>query len=95
MQYTIIKPIITEKSMALANNGRYTFAVNKYSDKLAIKRAVEKTFNVNVVSIITTLVKGKTKRIGMKRTEKVEPSWKKAVVLVKSGQKIDLFEVAA
>jgi large subunit ribosomal protein L23 len=94
MQNLIIRPVITEKSIAQANNGKYTFVVDKVADKLAIKRAVEKTFSVKVVKVVTTLVKGKTKRVGTRRTEIVASSWKKATVLLVSGQKIDLFEVA-
>lgn len=89
----IISPIITEKSMIDAGNGKFTFKVFKESNKNEIRRAIEKNFNVNVIGISTNIVKGKTHRVGVRRNEKKIASWKKAIVTLKSGEKIGLFEL--
>lgn len=88
----IIRPIITEKSMLDVSKGRFTFEVNKAANKNTVKRAVEQEFKVNVVSVTTSIVKGKTGRFGVRRIEKVKSPWKKATVELKNGQKIDLFD---
>ncbi len=94
MQNTIIRPVITEKSIALANNGKYTFVVSKSAGKGNIKQAVEATFGVTVLDVVTAIVKGKTARAGKRRTEKVVSPVKKAIVRLEKDQKIDLFELA-
>lgn len=94
MQNVIIKPLITERSMAIAGNSKFTFIVDISADKPAVKRAVEERFGVNVIGISTSVQKGKTKRVGQRRNEKKISSVKKAIVTLKSGQKIDLFEIA-
>ncbi len=88
----IVRPVITEKSIMDAHNGKYAFVVKRGTKKEAIKKAVEKIFNVHVVSLKTTVVKGKTARFGAKRTEKKFSPVKKAVVIVKEGEKIGIFE---
>lgn len=90
----IISPIISEKSMRDAGKSRFTFIVAKHADKKTIKKAVEKDFKVTVVSVSTTIVKGRTRRGGTRREEQILSSWKKAVVTVKDGQKIDIFDTA-
>ncbi len=89
----IISPLITEKSMQDASNGKFTFKVLKSSNKNEIKSAVEKNFTVNVLSISTNILKGKKIRVGTRRTERKVSDWKKAIVAVKKGQKIGLFEL--
>lgn len=91
----MIRPVITEKSMQEAGRGRYTFAVPLNYDKQTIKKAVEKQFSVDVVSLTTTVNKGKTKRVGQRRLEVKQSPRKKAVVVVKSGQKIGVFDIGA
>lgn len=91
----IIKPIITEKSMSDAGKGRFTFAVLKNADKKAIKKAVEEKFKVNVLSVSTNIVKGKKIRVGARRKEVDKSDFKKAIVQLIEGQKIDLFDVGA
>ena len=88
----IIKPLITEQSMKGVDSGKYGFAVAKAASKSAIKSAIKKLFGVNVVSVATSVVKGKTKRVGVKRQEIKESIWKKALVTVKKGEKIGIFE---
>lgn len=88
----IIAPVITEKSMKYASQGRFTFLVVKQASKLDIKKAVEKAFNVHVTKMFTVTTKGRTTRIGERRNEVALPSFKKAIVTVKKGEKIALFE---
>ena len=87
----IIRPIITEKSSVFAEKLIYTFEVQKTASKPEIKDAIEKIFNVNVVSIRTINVHKKPKR--MNRYEGFKPAYKKAIVTLAAGQKIDAFEV--
>ena len=88
----IIGPIITEKSMADAANGKYSFKVFKTANKTEIKQAVEAKFKVNVVKIATVTTKGRSQRAGIRRLETAQPSFKKAIVKVKQGQKIGIFD---
>ena len=87
----IIKPIITEKSAQLVENLQYTFEVAKDANKVEIKNAIEKIFNVKVVAIRTINVHRKAKR--MQRFEGFKPAYKKAIVRLAAGQTIDVFEV--
>lgn len=90
--YTIIeRPLVTEKSMAGAEQGKYTFRVSKDANKIEIARAVEQVFNVKVESVNTMTVKGKKKRVG-RHPEGKTADWKKAIVSLKPGQKIEIFE---
>ena len=88
----IIKPLITEQSMKGVDSGKYSFVVARFASKTAIKSEIRKLFGVNVVSVSTSIVKGKTKRVGAKRQEVKQSIWKKAVVALKKGEKIGLFE---
>lgn len=89
----IIQPVITEKSMGEASHFKYTFIVADRANKNDIKRAVENKFNVHVEGISTVTIKGKSIRTGAKRIEKKLSSKKKAIVTVKNGEKIALFEI--
>ncbi len=90
--YDVIKkPIITEKSSELAEKLIYTFEVDVNANKVEIKEAVEKIFNVKVVKIQTVNVHRKAKRMG--RYEGFKPAYKKAIVRLEKGQKIDAFEI--
>lgn len=90
--YDIIrKPIITEKSSALAENLQYTFEVDTKATKTQIKEAIERIFNVDVTAIRTINVHRKPKR--MQKYEGFKPAYKKAIVRLAAGQKIDAFEV--
>lgn len=89
---TTIKPIITEQSISNAALGKYTFALDKAVNKNEIKRIIEERFFVKVVAITTSIVKGKRQRRGKKRIEVKLPAWKKAIVTLSKGQKIDLFD---
>lgn len=78
--------------MKIVPSGKYTFAVHKKADKGAIKKAINQLFNVTVVGVATSVVKGKTQRVGQRRQEINKTEWKKAIVEVKKGEKIALFE---
>lgn len=75
-----------------AEKRKYTFEVSRLAHKDEIKKTVEKMFGVNVVSITSTLVKGRTMRIGKRRQIKNLSPFKKATVYLKEGQSIALFE---
>lgn len=89
----IVRPIISEKSMQHAVSGKFTFHVAKGANKGAIKKTVEDKFKVNVMRISTNIVKGKKTRGGKRRIEILKSPWKKAMVTLKVGQKIALFDV--
>ncbi len=84
------RPLITEKNTMLQTQGKYAFEVAGKANKPQIKQAVEKAFNVKVTAVNVMTVPGKEKRIG--RREVLTPSWKKAVVTLQPGNKIELFE---
>lgn len=88
----IIAPLISEKSMKDAGISRFTFVVSRKADKTMIRKAVQDKFKVSVLSVATVNVKGRKQKFGAKRIETVLPSWKKAMVQLKPGEKIDLFE---
>lgn len=86
----IIAPIITEKTYTLANEqNKYTFKVHPDANKIEIKNAVEKLFKVKVVQVNTINVKPKKKRLG--KFEGRTSKWKKAIVTLAPGDKIELF----
>ncbi|HJX70233.1 MAG TPA: 50S ribosomal protein L23 [Dehalococcoidia bacterium] len=84
------RPIITEKNTALQEQNKYAFEVAARANKYQVKQAVEKAFKVEVVAVNMITVPGKTRRVG-RRQVKTSP-WKKAVVTLKVGQKIEFFE---
>jgi large subunit ribosomal protein L23 len=86
----LLKPLITEKSMGLMEENKYTFLVDKRANKITIKNAVEELFKVTVLDVKTMVVKGKMKRVG--RFTGRTPARKKAIVTLKPGDKITVFE---
>ena len=92
MNNIVIKPLITEKSMSDVAKGKYAFVVAKDASKAAIKAAIKAQFNVHVVSVATSVQKGKTQRVGIRRIEVGKQAMKKATVTVKKGDKIGIFE---
>ena len=84
------RPVITEKSTDMQEEGRYTFEVPPEATKHQIKWAVEEAFSVRVVKVNTMNVKGKRKRFGPRVT--LQKSWKKALVTLAPGQTITIFE---
>ena len=86
----IIKPVVTEKSVDLMQKNKYCFKVAKDANKIEIKNAIEEIFKVTVVNVNTVNVHGKMKRMG--RTQGMTASWKKAVVTLREGDSIEVFE---
>jgi large subunit ribosomal protein L23 len=84
------RPSITEKGTILQAEGKYIFEVADKATKPQIKQAVEAAFKVKVISVNVITVTGRKKRMG--RREIQEPSWKKAIVTLRPGEKIELFE---
>ncbi len=89
----LIKPVLTEKTYKLAQNGHYTFDVALDADKLNIKKALETKFNVNVVSVRMINRLGKVKIFGAKRKTGKRADTKRAIIKLKPKQTIDLFEI--
>jgi len=87
----LLRPVITEKSMTETNTGRYTFAVVKDASKLEIAQAVAEAFKVDVLAVNTSTVKGKTRRVGKRVGKKSD--WKKAIVTLAAGQRIERYFV--
>lgn len=84
-------PLITEKSTTQKeNSNQVTFEVHRTANKIEIRDAVEKLFKVKVMGVHTMQMEGKKKRLG--RSVGKKPDWKKAIVTLKSGEKIDFFE---
>ena len=86
----IIKPVVTEKSVDLMQENKYCFKVAKNANKIEIKKAIEEIFKVTVTNVNTVNVHGKLKRMG--RTQGKTASWKKAVVTLREGDSIEVFE---
>ncbi len=84
------RPLITEKNAQLQVQGKYVFEVADEANKNQIKQAVEKSFKVDVTAVNIITVHGKQRRIG--RQQVLTPPWKKAIVTLKPGDKIELFE---
>ena len=84
------RTIITEKTTALQAQGKYVFDVALWANKIQIKQAIEKVYNVQVAAVNVMKVPGKMKRFGRRLT--MTPVWKKAIVTLKPGHKITLVE---
>ena len=89
-QDVLIRPVITEKALRLMEENKYTFFVNTDANKIEIKNAVQKQFDVDVDKVTTVKVRGKQRRQG--RFVGRTPDRKKAIVKLKAGSKIELFE---
>ena len=87
----IIHPVLTEKSYVLAEAGKYTFRVHEKAHKTQIRQAIELLFEVKVVAVRTASVKSKPKRRG--QTAGRTRQWKKAIVQVREGDTIPIFQV--
>jgi large subunit ribosomal protein L23 len=84
------RPLITEKNSVLQAQGKYAFKVAQEANKEQIKQAVEKAFKVTVTGVNVMTVAGKRRR--MRGREVMSPSWKKALVTLKPGDKIEIVE---
>ncbi len=90
----LFRPIVTEKMTQLEAKHQYAFEVNKNTNKIEIQKAIEKQYKVKVLNLRTVNYKGKRKtqltRRG--RFEGKTSSWKKAIITIKEGEKIEFFE---
>ncbi|UCC90371.1 MAG: 50S ribosomal protein L23 [Dehalococcoidia bacterium] len=84
------RPVVTEKSTELQAQGKYAFEVARGANKPQIKQAVEKAFKVRVTAVNVVTVRGKLRRVG--RRQVLTQPWKKAIVTLQPGDKIELFE---
>jgi large subunit ribosomal protein L23 len=88
----LIAPVVSEKSYSLINDRKYTFKVHRDAHKTQVRQAVEQLFDVHVQAVNISQVPSKPKRRGMIKGRK--PGWKKAVVQLREGESIPIFEGA-
>ena len=88
----ILAPVVSEKSYSLIEDNKYSFRVHPRAHKTQIRQAVEELFDVTVVGVNVVNVRSKPKRRGFSKGTK--PGWKKAIVQVQAGDRIDIFEGA-
>ena len=88
----LLAPVVSEKSYELIENGKYSFRVHPDAHKTQVRQAVEELFNVHVEGVNILQVRPKPKRRGMVRGRR--PGWKKAVVQLRKGESIEIFEGA-
>lgn len=86
----LLRPVVSEKTNEDMADGRYVFLVDRRANRTQVKMAVEQIFKVDVARVNTMNYRGKVRRMG--RYEGKRPDFKKAVVTLKAGQTIDLFE---
>lgn len=86
----LLRPLITEKSTQLTQLDKYVFEVDIRANKNQVKEAVELAFEVHVLDVNTVVMKGKAKRFGRRITRM--PDWKKAIVTITPGEKIEILE---
>jgi large subunit ribosomal protein L23 len=89
----IITPVVSEKSYSLIEDNKYSFRVHPKAHKTQIRQAVEELFDVKVIAVNVLKVQPKPKRRGWTRGSK--PGWKKAIVQLRPGDRIEIFEGAA
>jgi large subunit ribosomal protein L23 len=87
--HVIIKPVISEKTFALAEAGKYTFRIHDDAHKTEVRQAIEQLFDVGVLEVRTAWIKSKPKRRG--QTAGRTRRWKKAIVQVREGDTIPIF----
>ena len=86
----LVKPTITEKSTLLQETGKYTFEIAAKANKVEVKEAVQRNFNVKVLDVNITKLRGKRKRYGPRSVK--QPDIKKAVVTLQPGDRINIIE---
>ncbi|GBG55995.1 50S ribosomal protein L23 [Sporomusaceae bacterium FL31] len=86
----LLRPMVTEKTTSLMQDNKYTFVVAPSANKIEIRKAVEEIFKVKVLDVHTIRVLGKTKRMG--RTQGKRSDYKKAIVKLAPGERIEFFE---
>jgi len=88
----LLAPVVSEKSYSLITDRKYTFKVHKDAHKTQVRQAVEELFGVHVENVNILKVQAKPKRRGL--TKGVRPGWKKAIVQLREGDTIEIFEGA-
>ena len=88
----LLAPVVSEKSYSLINDNKYSFRVHPDAHKTQVRQAVEELFDVKVVGVNVVKVQPKPKRRGVSRGTR--PGWKKAIVQLRQGDKIEIFEGA-
>ena len=91
MYQVVIKPLVTEKGTMMLSEGYWvTFRVHPDANKIEVREAIQKIFSVSVLQVNTQIVRGKRRRFG--KTMGQSKPWKKAMVRLKEGDKIEIFE---
>jgi large subunit ribosomal protein L23 len=93
LRQVVIAPVVSEKSYSLIEDNKYSFRVHPRAHKTQIRQAVEELFDVKVEAVNIVKVQPKPKRRGFSRGKK--PGWKKAIVQLREGDRIEIFEGAA
>ncbi len=88
----LLAPVVSEKSYSLISDRKYTFKVHKNAHKTQVRQAVEELFDVHVVNVNILKVQSKPKRRGLSKG--IRPCWKKAIVQLREGDTIEIFEGA-
>jgi large subunit ribosomal protein L23 len=89
----LLAPVVSEKSFSLITDRKYTFRVHEDAHKTQVRQAVEELFGVQVQSVNISKVQSKPKRRGFTRGRR--PGWKKAIVQLREGNEIEIFEGAS
>ena len=89
----LLAPVVSEKSYSLINDRKYTFRVHPDAHKTQVRQAVEQLFEVQVQNVAIVKVQAKPKRRGLSKG--VRPGWKKAIVQLREGEAIEIFEGAS
>ncbi len=90
---SLLKPIITERSLSQAKKGLYTCVAKRNTRKESLKKTIQKLINVNVEKIQTSTITGKTRRVGKYQKKTKVLTWKKVIIKLKKDQKIALFDI--
>jgi len=88
----LLAPVVSEKSYSLIEEGQYVFRIHPDAHRTQVRQAVEELFNVHVEGVNVLKVQPKPKRRGM--TKGIRPGWKKAIVQLREGETIEIFEGA-
>ncbi len=88
----LLAPVVSEKSYSLINDHKYSFRVHQDAHKTQIRQAVEELFDVHVERVNVSQVRAKPKRRGLSKG--IKPGWKKAIVQIREGESIQIFEGA-
>lgn len=86
----IIQPVVSEKSTGFLDTNKYAFRVSMDANKIVVRQAIKKIFGVQPESVNIIIVRGKRRRLRYKFGK--TPAWKKAIVTLKAGDKIEVFE---